>query len=529
MLIAANDLTDEHVSTISTTNCTRPSLMDSNRCTGASKGLSAAPTIVLEQEVSFDIEHVPVKDDPRAWSPVRKNATLLLIAFASMIAALSANIQNPAIKEMEAELPATSSQFSLNCQLVYVVSVFLFTIGSIIVALSHGIGPVIGLRALQAAGSSAVMAIGAASLADIFDPEERGRKMGIYYVAPLLGPAIGPILGGFLTAVWDWRAIFWFLSIFGGSIFIAFIFLFKDTFRKERSLIYQSVLKRRLRDAAIASPPEPNVSITVDKSSTVVDVEKDVEVKTVDLSQIAASVNLSITDVNPFKPLGLVLRRKNNLLVLVCSGVQFAYAFVIVYATSRTLETSYNYGPLKIGLVTLSFGIGCAFGSVLGGRWSDRELARLKAANGGQSYPEMRLKSTRLGIFFLPPFVLGYGWLCREKVHISAICIFLFLGGFFSIWMYAITLAYIVDSNTGRSSTAVATNSAFRGSFACIATEIVVPIQDNLGDGWLYTIVAAVLALTSAGMILLARRGAQWREAAELREKRKEVKSTSLH
>ena len=46
--------------------------------------------------------------------------------------------------------------------------------------------------------------------------------------------------------------------------------------------------------------------------------------------------------------------------------------------------------------------------------------------------------------------------------------------------MYAITLAYIVDSNTGRSSTAVATNSAFRGTFACIATEIVVPLQVRL-------------------------------------------------
>ena len=40
-----------------------------------------------------------------------------------------------------------------------------------------------------------------------------------------------------------------------------------------------------------------------------------------------------------------------------------------------------------------------------------------------------------------------------------------------------------MDSNQGRSSTAVATNSAFRGFFAFVATEIAVPMQVGLGNG----------------------------------------------
>ncbi len=44
-------------------------------------------------------------------------------------------------------------------------------------------------------------------------------------------------------------------------------------------------------------------------------------------------------------------------------------------------------------------------------------------------------------------------------------------------WIYASTIAYIVDANNGRSSTAVAANSAFRGLFAFVATEIAVPLQ----------------------------------------------------
>lgn len=47
----------------------------------------------------------------------------------------------------------------------------------------------------------------------------------------------------------------------------------------------------------------------------------------------------------------------------------------------------------------------------------------------------------------------------------------------FDRWSYSSILAYIVDANRGRSSTAVATNSAFRGFSAFVATEVAVPMQ----------------------------------------------------
>ena len=43
--------------------------------------------------------------------------------------------------------------------------------------------------------------------------------------------------------------------------------------------------------------------------------------------------------------------------------------------------------------------------------------------------------------------------------------------------IYSSTLAYIVDANNGRSSSAVASNSAFRGGMAFIAAEVAVPMQ----------------------------------------------------
>jgi len=66
----------------------------------------------------------------------------------------------------------------------------------------------LGMRVLQSLGSSAVLALGAGTLADMYDTHERGTKLGVYYACPLLGPALGPIIGGAVTAVSDWRATF---------------------------------------------------------------------------------------------------------------------------------------------------------------------------------------------------------------------------------------------------------------------------------------------------------------------------------
>lgn len=73
-------------------------------------------------------------------------------------------------------------------------------------------------------------------------------RMGLYYAVPLLGPSLGPVIGGLLTKGFTWRATFYFLAAFGGVSFCSFIF-FPDSFRKERSQLYQVATQRALKRA----------------------------------------------------------------------------------------------------------------------------------------------------------------------------------------------------------------------------------------------------------------------------------------
>lgn len=90
--------------------------------------------------------------------------------------------------------------------------------------------------------------------------------------------------------------------------------------------------------------------------------------------------------------------------------------------------------------------------------------------------------------------------------------------------MYSSTLAYIVDANTGRSSTAVATNSSFRGVFGFVAAEVAVPLQNAMGDGGLYTLWGGLMAIAELLILLVIWKGGKWRETAIAKEASRQVR-----
>ncbi len=174
------------------------------------------------------------------------------------------------------------------------------------------------------------MAIGAATLADIYEPCERGTKLGIFYAAPLLGPALGPILGGLLTQAFSWRASFWLLAAGLGANLVLLVFFFRDTFRKERSLTYQRVLASRRcaasKRSSVVSDPAHELDTKSKGEATVTVGEVSgssgpADSVTVASPQAGTEIALSFKDVNPFPPLLLVLKRRNNVATLFPSGM----------------------------------------------------------------------------------------------------------------------------------------------------------------------------------------------------------------
>ena len=91
---------------------------------------------------------------------------------------------------------------------LYLGSLSLFTIGSALCALAWSYDSLILARVIQAAGGGAMQPVGMAMVAELFAPEERGKALGVWGTGIMIGPSIGPTLGGYLTDVFNWRSIF---------------------------------------------------------------------------------------------------------------------------------------------------------------------------------------------------------------------------------------------------------------------------------------------------------------------------------
>ncbi len=92
------------------------------------------------------------------------------------------------------------------CGVLYVF----FTVGG---ALATSLNMLIGFRFLAGCAGSAPLTIGGGSIADMMGPEKRGAAMSIQAFGGMMGPAIGPVAGAFLSQSKGWRWVLWLVTI----------------------------------------------------------------------------------------------------------------------------------------------------------------------------------------------------------------------------------------------------------------------------------------------------------------------------
>ena len=91
---------------------------------------------------------------------------------------------------------------------IFLTSVGLFTLGSVLCATAQGTGMLIAFRLLQGLGGGFVLPVAMAYIYRLSPPEKVGAVMGMMGIPILFAPAIGPVLAGWLVQYATWRWIF---------------------------------------------------------------------------------------------------------------------------------------------------------------------------------------------------------------------------------------------------------------------------------------------------------------------------------
>ncbi len=117
---------------------------------------------------------------------------------------------------------------------VFASAIGLFTLGSVLCGVSGNIHVLVAFRILQGCGGALMVPVGRLTLVRTFPKSELVRAMSFVAIPSLIGPMLGPLIGGFLVSLLHWRVIF-FVNVPMGLVGLFMVYRHLPDYRAERS------------------------------------------------------------------------------------------------------------------------------------------------------------------------------------------------------------------------------------------------------------------------------------------------------
>ena len=174
-----------------------------------------------------------------SFTPVPHRALITgCVMLATLMQALDSTIANVALPYMQGSLSATSDQITWVLTSYVIAAAIMtapvgwlanrfgrknllltclagFTIASMLCGAAQSLGQMVLFRLLQGIFGAALVPMSQATMLDIYPPEKRAQAMSIWGMGVMIGPILGPTLGGYLTDVYNWRWVFYVNLPFG--------------------------------------------------------------------------------------------------------------------------------------------------------------------------------------------------------------------------------------------------------------------------------------------------------------------------
>jgi len=184
--------------------------------------------------------------------PINRPAVTLSVILAVIMQALDTTIANVALPYMQGSVSASADQINwvltsyivaaaimtppsgflanrFGRKRILMVAVVGFVVASVLCGLAQSLVQIVAFRLMQGFFGAALVPLGQSVLLDIYTVEERGSAMAVFGVSVMVGPVLGPVIGGWLTDHYSWRWVFYINVPLGALAFAGISFFLRET------------------------------------------------------------------------------------------------------------------------------------------------------------------------------------------------------------------------------------------------------------------------------------------------------------
>ncbi|KIW24637.1 uncharacterized protein PV07_10341 [Cladophialophora immunda] len=344
---------------------------------------------------------------------------------------------------------------------VYVLTLGLAVIFEIPCAVAQNIGTLLVCRLIDGIAFSAPMTLVGGTLADLWKNEERGVPMAVFSAAPFIGPAIGPLAGGFLGDAAGWRWLYWIQLILAGVCLGILTFTVPETYAPILLDKRAKKLRKETGDSRYVT-------------------ERDLDMRP--LTQQLAIFLL--------RPLQLLFLEPIVLLISLYMSVLYGllYMFFVAYPIVYVEGKGWSEGSTGLMFIPLALGVVCS--AVLSPLVNKHYLSVCAKYPDGKPPAEARLIPMMLSCWLIPIGLFIFGWTSYPDVSYWGPMMGGFPVGFGFIFLYNSANNYLVDTYQHLAASALAAKTCIRSFWGAGVVLFTVQMYHTLGYQWASSLLA---------------------------------------
>ncbi|VUC27324.1 unnamed protein product [Clonostachys rosea] len=341
-------------------------------------------------------------------------------------------------------------------QYVFIGSYLAFVVFCAATTADYNVASLLVFRFFAGAFGSGPLTNAGGVISDLFYADDRSIAIGVFSLAPAMGPTFGPFIGGYLGTDAGWRWVMGLVAILAGVSWIINVIVVPETYAPV-------LLKRR---------SEKLSKETGKVYKTVIDIQN------------GGSTHTKVLMTSLLRPCELLVVEPIVLFLSIYTAVVYGVLYLLFGAYPVVFQLERGWSPGKGGLPFLGIAIGMfiAVPSVLIiNKWYVKEAAKTP---DGLLEPEARLVGGIIGGITVPIGMFWFAWTTYESIHwlcpVAAGIPF----GFGMTLIFQSVFAYLADAYGIYSASALAANTVLRSLFGAGFPMFTKKMYENLGTQW---------------------------------------------